>query len=187
MTGAAQRSSIILPVLLAVIGVALLATAVMLVPMIIRASVAQVSSTLPQPPAPADQAVLAPSPPPALAAPAGATHASPTPAGDAGAAATAPVSWTLTLHPKSYALDEASSAVLDQIAGYLQTHTEDRLALTGVNNPMRSVKRAKHAARRVKEALIESGVERYRMTVAGAQEDGARGLVVRAEIAEEAR
>ena len=186
MTDTAHRSSVILPVLLAVIGVASLATAVMLVPVIIRTSVAQFQTTMPvQPYAPATPILPTPAGTPAEAPAA----AQPMPAAQADAAPPepappGPTSWTITLDPKSYALDDASSAKLDQIVKQLARNPEQKLALTGVNNPMRSSKRAKQAARRVKEALIESGVERYRISVVGKQEDGARGLVVRAEIAE---
>lgn len=188
MTDAAPRSSIALPVLLAVIGVAALATAVMLVPVIIRTSLAQVQTTLAQPLA----APVSPAPGPA------ATPVLPLssavredPGGGDTAADTAPdaatgeqLKWTLALDTKSYALDDASAGVVDRIVSRMRERPKATLALTGVNNPMRSSKRAKEAARRVKELLIEAGVERYRVTSDGAQEEGATGLVVRVEIVE---
>jgi hypothetical protein len=134
MTGAAQRSSVVLPILLAVIGVALLATAVMLVPVIIRTSVAQVSSTLPQTPA---AMPTEPAPPPTIQPP----------------IPEAPV-------------DTAASTATPRVDASAAEPT---------------------GARRVKETLIESGVERYRVTVSGTQEDGARGLIVRAETTEDGR
>jgi hypothetical protein len=182
MSAAPQQPSVILPVLLAVIGVAALATAVMLVPLIVRTSLAQIQPATPlaarEPPVgDAPQQIPEPSPP--QPAPAG-TDQKQT-AADAGAPVES-VAWTLTLDPKSYALDDASSAALDAIVRHLYAHPKNKVALTGVNNPMRSSKRAKQAARRVKETLVESGVERYRITANGVQEEGAKGLVVRAEI-----
>jgi len=186
MASTAQRSSIVLPVLLAVIGVASLATSVMLVPVIIRTSMSQVQTTMPAPPPTPAPEPTAPTPATRPAPPA--QPPAPEPASEqAEPPAPEPTgSWVLVLDPKSYALDDASSAMLDQIVSYMATHPKTRLALTGVNNPMRSSKRAKQAARRVKETLIESGVERYRVSMAGKQEEGARGLIVRAETAEDA-
>lgn len=191
MAATAQRTPVILPVLLAVIGVASLATAVMLVPVIIRQSVAQFSATTPQPiststaaagglPIPATGAGQVTS------APVASDASGPQPQ-DASPAETASQRgpWALVLDSKSYALDQESEAVLSQIVAFMGSRPKANVALVGVNNPMRSSKRAKEAARRIKESLIEAGVERYRISVAGAQEEGAKGLVVRAEVAGE--
>lgn len=179
MAATEQRTPVIMPVLLAVIGVAALATAVMLVPVIIRQSVAQISATTPQPvsapPAPADRAATAPTAPDAgveLPLDAGPVEV-----------AIRQGPWELALSPKSYALDARGQATLSEIVACMGSHPKAKLSLVGVNNPMRSSKRAKEAARRIKESLIEAGVERYRISVAGAQEDGAKGLVVRAAVA----
>jgi hypothetical protein len=200
MAARAQRPVVILPVLLALIGVISLAIAVMLVPVIIRESLAQARVASPQQLAPtAAPTAPAPTASPATTAPTepagGATGATAPPAaaapdaGDVGQAravpdqATTADTWSIRLDKVSYKPIEQGRVAFDELAAYLKSHPQTSAALTGINNPMRSRKKAKYAARRIKELLIDVGVERYRLRTAGAQEEGARGLVVRAEIA----
>jgi outer membrane protein OmpA-like peptidoglycan-associated protein len=210
----ANRASLVLPVLLAVIGVASLATAVMLVPLIIRESMAQMAPVSPAelvprpaapPPAhpetvPPEQATppTAPEPgptAPATQAPAAAQPAAPEaaaaqaiakPAADApspsATAAAAAGPWTLRLDEASYTLSESSETTLGAIVLNLKSAPKTKVLLTGINNPMRSSKRAKRAAARVREILIESGIERYRLQTKGSQQEGTEGVIVRVEI-----
>jgi hypothetical protein len=197
MAASAQRPALILPVLLAVIGVISLAIAVMLVPVIIRESLAQAAVTAPHqlqraagpvaaPPDLATPPVAAPvvAPAPDEGAP---VASSPEPTADTERAAapdeaTAPERWTIRINKDSYKPIAHGKTAFEGLAAYLKSHPQTSASLTGINNPMRSRKKAKYAARRIKELLIEAGVERYRMRTAGAQEAGAEGLVVRAEI-----
>jgi hypothetical protein len=188
---------LILPVLLAVIGVISLAIAVMLVPVIIRESLAQAAVAYPLRPEQAAAPVApAPSPAPTPTPPAPV----PDPVAEPAAAEVEPIDaapraevadeqpsahgpWTIRVNVESYKPIEQGPAALEQLAAYLKAHPQTSANLTGINNPMRSRKKAKYAARRIKELLIATGVERYRLRTAGAQEEGAEGLLVRAEIA----
>jgi len=187
-------SSILLPVVLAGVGIAALCTAIILVPPMAR----RYADGRPCPnPAAAVAAPAAPAAPPRTAAPAAAAAPAVTPpapaappasADEATAAepsATTPElnAWSIELDPGDYALLGDADAVIDQIVAVLVRNSKATVSLTGVNHPNKSSKRAKRAAEIVKGRIVaDMGVTARQVQTISAQDPAVEGLIVRAEI-----
>ena len=98
-------------------------------------------------------------------------------------AAASATQWTIELDPGNYEIMEGGEAAVDAIVHFLTTNEDARVKLTGVNHPNKSTKRSRQAARIIKNEIIRDvGVAKHRVSIAGAQEPEVTGLLVRAEI-----
>ena len=196
-------TSFLLPVLLAGVGIAALALAIILVPSMARkyaearpctgAAAAEASVPTVVPGA-ADRIVAPPQAPPVEPAspakgaepaaevdpaPAPLSPPAPAPAADAAPEGT----WSIEMDPGDYALLGDGDAVIDAIVLVLARNPKAVVSLTGVNNPSKSSKRAKRAADIVKERIVaDVGVTARQAVTGSAQDPAVDGLIVRAEI-----
>jgi len=90
--------------------------------------------------------------------------------------------WTIGLDPGSYEPDAAGQQSIAAIRTYLTANPDARVGLVGVNDIKKSSKRAKQAARKVRELIATGDVSPKRISTTVDQEPGAAGIVVRAEI-----
>jgi len=187
-----SETSLVLPVLLAGVGIAALATAIILVPSMAR----KYAQGRPCPSAAAADGPVAAAAPraadpivePPQAAPAAAVEPTLAPAPEPpppvpadGAAPSG--AWSIEMDPGNYALLGDGEASIDAIVEVLARNPKARVSLTGVNNPNKSSKRAKRAAEVVKERIVaDLGVTAWQVETSGAQEQAVDGLIVRAEI-----
>ena len=91
--------------------------------------------------------------------------------------------WTIELDPGNYEILKGGEATVDAIVHFLTTNERARVKLTGVNHPNKSTKRSKQAARIIRDEIIRDvGVSKHRVSIAVTQEPEVAGLLVRAEI-----
>jgi len=186
-------STLLLPLVLAGVGIAALATAIILVPPMARkyaegrqsprpAAAAALAPPAEPPRTAAPEAAIAPAPaPPAPAAPAAPADT----AGTLPSGATVPelAAWSIEIDPGDYALLGDADAVIDQIVAVLARDSKAVVSLTGMNNPNKSTKRAKRAAEVVKERIVaDVGITARQVQTGCAQDPAVDGLIVRAEI-----
>ncbi|MCK9458107.1 MAG: hypothetical protein M0R80_00325 [Proteobacteria bacterium] len=191
-----SRQSLLLPVLLAGLGITALAAAIILVPAMARryaaerpcpeptAAIETAAKIVPpafaaEPIAKAEPAVpvepVAPVEPAAPIEPAAQTEPAATESNQ--------TSWSIELAPADYALLGDGEAVIDAIVAVLARDPKAVVSLTGVNSPNKSSKRAKRAADVVKEKIVaDAGVTARQVQTGSAQDPAVDGLIVRAEI-----
>lgn len=98
-------------------------------------------------------------------------------------AAASVTKWTIELDPGNYEIMKGGGAAVDAIVHFLTTNEDAKVKLTGVNHPNKSTKRSKKAARIIKDEIIRDvGVAKHRVSIAVTQEPEVTGLLVRAEI-----
>ncbi len=98
-------------------------------------------------------------------------------------AAASSTQWTIELDPGNYEIMGGGEAAVDAIVHFLTTNENTRVKLTGVNHPNKSTKRSKQAARIIKDEIIRDvGVAKHRVSIAETQDPEVTGLLVRAEI-----
>ncbi len=91
--------------------------------------------------------------------------------------------WIIELDPGNYEIINGGEATVDAIVHFLTTNEDARVKLTGVNHPNKSTKRSKQAARIIREEIIRDvGIAKHRVSIAETQEPEVTGLLVRAEI-----
>jgi hypothetical protein len=189
-----SSASFLLPVVLAGVGIAALATAIILVPSMAHkyaegrpcpGAAAPTAPASPPPPVEAarqeapvarDAPTAVSSPPPAPPEPQEAPAQTP-------AAAPPGSAWSIEMDPGDYALLGDGEAVIDAIVLVLARNPDAVVSLTGVNSPNKSSKRAKRAAEVVKEKIVaDVGVSARQVQTSGAQDPTVDGLIVRAEL-----
>ena len=181
-----KNIGLILPLAFAIIGIASMATSIVLVP--------KLAQNLPS----AKKQTPCPSCPPAAVCPQPAAlpqcnpktkpgeenltdNANKKTAVNANDIGTGP--WTINMDVDSYKIDSKGKATIEAIATMLKDNSKITLKLTGINNPKKSRKKARHAASVVKEKI--AGMEKFtrrRIQIKGDQISSATGLTVIAKI-----
>jgi hypothetical protein len=182
--------SLLLPVLLAGLGITALAAAIILVPAMARRYAAE--RPCPEPTAVPETAAkivppqvaaepIAKAEPVAPVEPAATTEPAAPP--EPVVPESGLTSWSIELAPAGYALLGDGEAVIDAIVAVLARDPKAVVSLTGVNSPNKSSKRAKRAADVVKEKIVaDAGVTARQVQTGSAQDPAVDGLIVRAEI-----
>ena len=186
------NNSMMLPAVLGVVGTLALAGAVLLVPVMARRwaedRVAKMSAQ--QPKAPSRPAASRPAPPPTKKPPAKQAPTPEEPKAEQPSPPAAPPeiparapggghpSWRIVVSPKGYAIDANGERAVVEITGYLKANEGTRAKVTGMNSPKYSSKRAKVAARRIRDMVAEAGVSKRRMWTEAIQTEESSGFEV---------